>query len=307
MSRILVIGDAMIDVYIHVKRSNKISENQSMIMNFESQKLYPGGAANLAVLLKKMGFKVSIMTSIGNDQAGKELIQRLKKEKIKLLGFKPTISTTVKTRIFDNSNKYRREFTRIDHDSIFKSNSKTRKELINAFQSTVGDFDLVCISNYHKGLLDKISLKKIVNICKSRNVIVVCDTKFDDISVLKYIDILKINNTTFENYIESTGISRFKTSPIKQAVLLKGKIGCKNLVVTRANKRAIFISERDQHFYYKPKLKNKVIDVTGAGDVFLAKFVQEIYRKKSDDLDSLINSVDFATGYCVKTRESDYE
>lgn len=307
MSKILVIGDAMIDVYIHVKRSNKKSENQSMILNFESQKIYPGGAANLAVLLKKMGFKVSIMTSIGNDQVGKELNKRLKKEKIKLLGFKPTISTTVKTRIFDNSYKHMREFTRIDHDNILKSNSKTRTELIDAFKSTVGDYDLVCISNYHKGLLDKISLKKIVNICKSKNVIVVCDTKFDDISVLKHIDILKINNTTFENYIKSIGVPIFKTSSIKQAILLKRKIGCKNLVVTRAKKRAIFISESDQPVYYKPKLKNKVIDVTGAGDVFLAKFVQEIFRKKSSNLDSLINSVDFATGYCVETRESYYE
>ena len=80
---ITVIGDAMLDKYI-IGSSDRISPEAPVPVVKVNNEIYkPGGAANVAVNLSKLGCKVNLISLIGKDQNSKLLKQLLKKYKIK--------------------------------------------------------------------------------------------------------------------------------------------------------------------------------------------------------------------------------
>ena len=82
---ITVIGDAMLDKYI-IGSSDRISPEAPVPVVKVNNEIYkPGGAANVAVNLSKLGCKVNLISLIGKDQNSKLLKQLLKKYKINFI------------------------------------------------------------------------------------------------------------------------------------------------------------------------------------------------------------------------------
>ena len=90
---ITVIGDAMLDKYI-IGSSDRISPEAPVPVVKVNDEIYkPGGAANVAVNLSKLGCKVNLISLIGKDQNSKLLKQLLKKYKINFI-FDDILKTT---------------------------------------------------------------------------------------------------------------------------------------------------------------------------------------------------------------------
>ena len=83
-SKILVIGDAMLDKY-SFGSTNRISPEAPVpVLKIEKEILKPGGAANVAANVKSLGHDTSLVTKIGIDNNGKILRSLLKSLKINL-------------------------------------------------------------------------------------------------------------------------------------------------------------------------------------------------------------------------------
>ena len=119
---ITVIGDAMLDKYI-IGSSDRISPEAPVPVVKVNNEIYkPGGAANVAVNLSKLGCEVNLISLIGKDQNSKLLKQLLKKYKINFI-FDDILKTTItKTRVLSHN----QQLLRIDNDFCV-SNIKTTK------------------------------------------------------------------------------------------------------------------------------------------------------------------------------------
>jgi D-beta-D-heptose 7-phosphate kinase/D-beta-D-heptose 1-phosphate adenosyltransferase len=74
---VLVVGDAMLDVYVRGHASRLCPEAAVPILDFEERVETPGGAANTAVNLQALGAKVSLLSVVGRDRDGQRLCDSL--------------------------------------------------------------------------------------------------------------------------------------------------------------------------------------------------------------------------------------
>ena len=81
--KITVIGDVMIDWYLHGESSRISPEAPVPVVNFKESKFQLGGAANVANNLKHLEIEPFLIGAVGKDHFGSLLKEHLKVEKIK--------------------------------------------------------------------------------------------------------------------------------------------------------------------------------------------------------------------------------
>ena len=105
-SKVLVIGDLILDRYLYGTCDRISPEAPVPIVNLENEKLLLGGASNVANNLKALGVNVLLFGIIADDNYGKEFQNILESKNISnsLISVKNR-KTTVKTRIVSNSHQ----------------------------------------------------------------------------------------------------------------------------------------------------------------------------------------------------------
>src|SRR5471032_1374762 len=81
-SKILVIGDLMLDEFLWGKVTRISPEAPVPVLDIQRRAAYPGGAANVARNLASLGAHVSLAGVIGLDEPGHHLVQLLADENI---------------------------------------------------------------------------------------------------------------------------------------------------------------------------------------------------------------------------------
>ena len=78
-SKILVIGDAILDKY-SFGVTNRISPEAPVpVLKIEKEILKPGGAANVAVNVKSLGLDTNLVANIGIDDNGNNSVSLIEK------------------------------------------------------------------------------------------------------------------------------------------------------------------------------------------------------------------------------------
>src|SRR6185503_8016318 len=75
--KIVIIGDALADKFLHGSISRVSREAPVFILRHEQTETLPGGAANCAMNLVALGARVSLISVTGNDESGSELHAKL--------------------------------------------------------------------------------------------------------------------------------------------------------------------------------------------------------------------------------------
>jgi len=115
-SRVLVVGDYMLDTYTIGSVKRVSPEAPVMVVNAKKINKLPGGAGNVALNLVSLGAQVSLLGRLGDDAAKDDLLLELKKEKIdtKYIYIQKGYQTPIKNRILgrkssDSTHRLRRE------------------------------------------------------------------------------------------------------------------------------------------------------------------------------------------------------
>ena len=264
-SRIICIGDIILDHYINGKVERMSPEAPVPILMMESQKYEIGGAGNVARNISNMGAKTTLICLSGNDQSStivKELLQ--KNKNIKSININiPNFKTPIKTRFINKED----HLLRVDNENIyFKLINKYKALIIEHLKKEIKKNDVIVLSDYDKGLLDKDLIKKIIKISTQYNKIIIADPKKIDLSSYSGVNILtpnqkEITDAAKKKYLDEKNLVKFGKNVIK-------KYNIKNLLITRSEKGMLLINSKSIK-----KIKadtKKVIDVTGAGDTVLA-------------------------------------
>jgi D-beta-D-heptose 7-phosphate kinase/D-beta-D-heptose 1-phosphate adenosyltransferase len=262
-TNILVIGDIMLDHYVYGVCNRISPEAPVPIIEFRSDSKMLGGAGNVIKNLKKFGTKCDLITVIGDDETGNDVLELLKDQNIDInfIIKDYTRKTTSKQR-FIASNQ---QLIRIDKESQSFIDRNIQNIILEKILSSIEKYDIVLISDYLKGVLTNDLCQEIISICRKNKVLVIVDPKGVDFQKYSFANIIKPNLKEFEQIIQSKLANQ---DSIKTAAnMLKKELKLDALIVT-LGADGIFYSDKLDKFC--PTLSSNVIDVSGAGDTVLA-------------------------------------
>jgi len=194
-SRIMVVGDIMLDEYLEGTVERISPEAPIPVVNFINKKrdVRLGGAANVFNNLASLGGGKGFFLCgvIGDDPDGK-----LIKEKLRAMGaetggliVEESRPTTVKTRII----AYNQQVIRLDREERSPISPATRDKVVNFIRDRLDLLDAVILSDYEKGVITGELLEDVLSLATQKNVIVAVDPKFSNFQYFKNATIIVPN------------------------------------------------------------------------------------------------------------------
>lgn len=286
---ILVIGDIMLDRYSFGITKRISQEAPVPVILKQREEIVLGGAANVAVNLKKAHQNVYLLSVIGNDLQGERLLNCLKKQNIdtSLILKDNSRCTTTKTRIVGQNNA---QMLRIDEEDSNPIGQDIEEKLIKKLEDTIKKFDLVIISDYKKGLLNIENTQKMIEICNNANIKTLIDVKEPNYKKYANSYLIKPNLNELQDI---TGMSVDNGEDIvKAAKTLLKNTKCQYVLATRG-KDGMTIVGKDDFINIECKSR-EVFDVTGAGDTVISYLATGIAN--NIDLIDSIKIANYAAG-----------
>ncbi|MBT7543499.1 MAG: D-glycero-beta-D-manno-heptose 1-phosphate adenylyltransferase [Gammaproteobacteria bacterium] len=289
-SKILVIGDAMLDKYLFGSTNRISPEAPVPVLKIKEEILKPGGAANVAANLSSLGINTSLITDVGVDSNGKILRKLIKSLKVNLISkIDKNIITTTKTRIISQN----QQLIRIDDEC---NNSKiTENNIKKETEKAIKNSDAVIFSDYNKGSLANIS--QLIKIANKHKKPVFIDPKGDNFSCYKNAFAITPNLKEFENIV---GACNDHNEIIKKAKKLSKTLNINSILVTLGFDGMLLIQKDKKTEYINATSKKEVFDVTGAGDTVIAVLCAAYLSSKDSDLYFAAIVSNIAAGEVIK-------
>ncbi|TXH17115.1 MAG: D-glycero-beta-D-manno-heptose-7-phosphate kinase [Gammaproteobacteria bacterium] len=257
-ARLLIVGDVMLDRYWFGDVERISPEAPVPVVKIQQSEERPGGAANVARNVVALGGQGSLLSVVGDDEAGRSLLSLLTGVGIGVsLHVDRAISTTVKLRVIGRQ----QQLLRIDFETA-PSHEVLRAKLAD-FVARLPECDAVILSDYGKGGLLHIS--EMIRTARECGKIVFVDPKGDDFSKYAGATIVTPNRAELRAVV---GRWRDEEELADKAEALRADLGLEGLLLTR--------SEEGMSLYHaggalhEKAVAREVFDVSGAGDTVIA-------------------------------------
>lgn len=275
-SRILVLGDVMLDRYIHGTVRRISPEAPVPVVEVTREYVALGGAANVSANLRALGDTALTLGALGDDSAADLFRDKLKKGGMitDLMLVDSSRQTTVKTRIIAET----QQLARVDREDCHEISGEVEGRIMSAFKSVADDLKAIIISDYGKGVITRSLLEKLIPEAKSRGLFIAVDPK--ETHFMNYTDVSLITPNHHEaSFAAGTRITNDETLQVVGYHLMdRLRLGA--LLITRgAEGMTLFEPDgngADQTLTHFPTVAQKVFDVTGAGDTVIASFVSAV-------------------------------
>jgi len=286
---ILVIGDLMLDRYLHGNITRISPEAPVPIIKIDHEENKLGGSGNVANNISNYGIRARLISSIGNDNNGKILISLLKEKKISTtLIFKKNDQTTTKIRsIASNQQLIRQDY---DCQNIALSDNDINK-IMNSISEKIS---VIVLSDYAKGFLTNQLCKKIIQRAEKFNIPVIVDPKGNDVK--KYEGSYAITPNKKEA-IELSMSENIKCDLEANLKIILKKYHIKNIIMTDG-KNGIQQFSKNQFKHYPANSPKQVFDVSGAGDTVIGTIAAVLHA--GYDLESSIKLANIAASMVIQ-------
>lgn len=257
----VVIGDVMLDRYIHGSVDRISPEAPVPILRHHRTETKAGGAANVALNLAAWGCETALIGLVGDDAGGKELGKILTAHHIAHhLIADADRPTSVKTRVVAASH----HLLRIDEES----GDYLEANLEQAVQNQVMDLlqsikpDLIILEDYNKGLLTPSLIGSIIDFAKANHAFTAVDPKEQHFFDYRGADLFKPNLREASQAAGKT-LTPLTLSPVGAEWQQVHRFG--TLAIT-LGANGIFLQHGDKNVQVQPDRAIDVVDVCGAGD-----------------------------------------
>ena len=261
--KLLVIGDLMIDQYLWGSCERISPEAPVQVINVAHESTVLGGAGNVINNLKKLGAQVDVISVLGDCEISNELRNLLSNIKVdtQYIITEKNRTTSKKSRIIASQ----QQVVRYDRESTDDINLKSQNAIIETFNKIIGDYEVLLLSDYGKGVLTNQLTQSLIKIANKHGTKVLIDPKGSDYSKYKDAYLLTPNK---KEASEATKVSiKDEASLIEAITHLKSEFNLDiSLITLSENGIAIYDHELRTH----PTITKEVFDVTGAGDTVLA-------------------------------------
>lgn len=276
MSQCWVIGDAAVDL---IPEGNKYL------------KLPGGTGANISVALSKLGVKSALITKLGSDPLGTFLTDKLKNEKVDTQHISLSAHYRTGLIIVSVNSSGEREFTYMVKPS---ADSQLENSDIPAFQRS----DWLCVSAFM--FAQPVSRKATffgMQQAKSAGSLVCVDANiradmWDDKSLVLPTTVKALKMADIAKMSEEELLFLTDTDAIAEGLIEVKRWPARIKIITRAEKGAVLIAGQSE--YHIAGYNVPVVDMTGAGDAFIAAFISKVMPLDSWSDDHLIEAVKFS-------------
>ncbi len=151
--RVLIVGDVMLDRYVHGPVDRISQEAPVMVLTAEQTESRLGGAANVAAMAAAFKSQVTCAGVVGDDEASNSLRGELEAHGITpLLLTDSTRPTTVKQRFVGRAaHRHPSQVLRVDFEATHDIDAARSREWLEQVSAAVSHHDVVVISDYAKG------------------------------------------------------------------------------------------------------------------------------------------------------------
>ncbi len=264
--QVLIVGDVMLDSYIWGSVERVSPEAPVPVVSVRKRDVRLGGAANVALNVQALGAKPILCALIGDDDAGKKLLQNLSehgisKEGIVVSGERPT---TVKTRVIASH----QHVVRVDEESDAVASGGEEKLLLEKIKTLLPKCQVVIFEDYDKGVLNATIIEKTVAMANKLGIPTVVDPKKRNFLSYKNVTLFKPNLKELREGLK-TEVEGGNQDQVAMAVeALKEKLNAKGILVTLSEQGA-YIDFENQKIKL-PAHAREIADVSGAGDTVVS-------------------------------------
>jgi D-beta-D-heptose 7-phosphate kinase/D-beta-D-heptose 1-phosphate adenosyltransferase len=264
-SRILVVGDVMLDQFT-IGRVTRISPEAPVpIVAFERDEFRAGGAANVAANVRALGAQVELISLIGADGAGARLQELLAAADVQARGLitDEQRRTTTKVRIVTTRNQ---QVARVDYETDEAPGAAVEDALIAQLESCIAGTGAVVVSDYLKGTITRRLVASIVAVAQEHGIPVLVDPKIPHLDY--YTGATLVTPNHHEAEIATHMRIRTEDEAQRAARRFRERARCDGVLITRGEHGMWLAADGIEG--HLPATAREVSDVTGAGDTVVA-------------------------------------
>lgn len=264
-SRILVVGDVMLDRFIHGRVDRVSPEAPIPVLRIQRETAMPGGAGNVVANLAALGARADLVAVIGDDAPGRELsrlVGTLNGRADGLLSV-PERPTTTKTRFIAGG----QQLLRADGETDSPLDDATAARLLASVVTLLPGAGVLVLSDYGKGVLTGEVTAALIDLARAAGVRVLVDPKGRDYHRYRGAFCVTPN---IRELADATGIiPRDDAGVVAAARALARDHGIGAVIATRSEQGMSVVPAEGPATHLRAQAR-EVFDVSGAGDTVVA-------------------------------------
>jgi D-beta-D-heptose 7-phosphate kinase/D-beta-D-heptose 1-phosphate adenosyltransferase len=287
---LLVVGDVMLDKYIWGDVGRISPEAPVPVVHATHKSHQPGGAANVAMNLVRLGAKTRVIGFTGGDEDEKLLVESLRANGIDPIcvvsnGF----PTTAKLRILGGQ----QQMLRLDTERVGTRPKHDQDRLIAAVRPDLAHYDAVVLSDYAKGVLSPEVCQAVISEARKLDIPVLVDPKSSDFS--RYRGASTICPNLSELSRAANVDTRDLNALLDAAERMVSLFDVEFLTATLSEKGIALV--RPGNRFLAPAAARQVFDVSGAGDTVIAVLAMSLSSGLKPEI--AVQLANFAAGVVV--------
>ncbi|MBI4373075.1 MAG: D-glycero-beta-D-manno-heptose-7-phosphate kinase [Candidatus Omnitrophica bacterium] len=271
-TKILVIGDWMLDEFVWGTVERISPEAPVPVVNVSRESFVPGGALNVANNIRTLGGLVYPCGLVGRDLRGRMLVKAMRKEGIDTSGaiYDQARPTTLKTRVVAHS----QQVVRFDREDNRELSGEHLEKALSFISKILPKVDAVIIEDYGKGMITAELLAHVLKETKRLGKPVLVDPKEKHFSYYRGVTAITPNRKEAFSAYGQTENGRVPNINEVGKKLLK-QFSCQAVLIT-LGEEGMILFEKDGAITKIPTAAQEVYDVSGAGDTVIAVFAMAL-------------------------------
>ena len=292
----LVVGDVLLDEYLSGRPTRMSREAPVPVLEFESRRHIPGGAANPAVTIARLGSQALLAGLTGDDEAGRQLRELLQAQGIDCAALirEAGRATTLKLRVMAQTGlRYPQQLARIDTLSRAALSQKSQDRLLAQVKALADAVDALLVSDYGIGLLTP----ELVDELRAAGVSLLAVDAQGELDKYHDFGLVKCNAEEAAAWLGRplAGDADFAAAARELGRRLRVSGA---MVITRGPQGATLATATGEVGHCPAPVVSDVFDVTGAGDTAIA--VMTLAAAAGADWRTAVSLANVASGLVVQ-------
>ena len=240
-----------------------------IVVKYEKQWVRAGCAANTACNVAALGAKVHLVSLVGQDEPGRDLMDLLRECRVETSGVLslPDVHTSCKTRFLAGAKSTtRQQVLRLDRISKGYPSRGAQALLLERLEQLTDEVDVWIASDYGAALIDEAVREKLRHI--SRRKIVLADSRYN-LMEFRGVTAVKPNQ---EEALAAVGMTNGGglDDMADVAQRLRRAVESQAALVTLGNKGMMLADGGEEASHIPAAGGDQIVDLTGAGDTSVA-------------------------------------
>jgi D-beta-D-heptose 7-phosphate kinase/D-beta-D-heptose 1-phosphate adenosyltransferase len=269
--RVLVIGDVMLDRYVWGDAERISQEAPVILLRADRREERLGGASSVAMMLRALGARVSLVGVTGADGDATRLRNLLDEIGIEhdAVGTDASRPTTVKERYIGRAqHRHPQQMLRVDFETREPVAGAVERDLVNIIECKLQQADIILVSDYDKGVCTPPIMLAAIAGARALGLKVVADPIRGN-DYRKYRGCSAITPNRLEAGLAAGRVIHNTDEALQVGRELVASLDLEAAIVT-LDKDGMALCRRDGTGEVFPTRPRQVYDITGAGDMVMS-------------------------------------